>query len=203
MKIEALQVGPIGTNCYLLSDETRSVCAVVDPGGEGGRIARAVDAAGWKPVCILLTHGHTDHTDGLGELLAHFTDLPVYLNPADPVGTSRLFGPLPAGIDLRPYGEGDTVAVGDLTVRVLATPGHSKGSVTLWAKDALLCGDTLFAGSCGRTDLPGGDLGEILGSLKRLGNLPGNLQVLPGHMESSTLDAERTGNPYLSHALRM
>ena len=99
------------------------------------------------------------------------------------------------------YDEGDTVAVGGLTVSVLATPGHSEGSVTLRCGDALFCGDTLFAGSCGRTDFPGGSMEKMMASL-RLGQLEGNLQVLPGHMEPSALDRERRTNPYLLHAMQ-
>ena len=94
------------------------------------------------------------------------------------------------------------MAVGGLTVSVLATPGHSEGSVTLRCGDVLFCGDTLFAGSCGRTDFPGGSMEKMMASLRRLGQLEGNLQVLPGHMEASTLDRERRTNPYLIQAMR-
>ena len=99
------------------------------------------------------------------------------------------------------YDEGDELKVGSLTVKVLATPGHSAGSVTLRCEDVLFCGDTLFAGSCGRTDLPGGSMKTILASLRRLACLEGNLQVLPGHMETSDLDHERQSNYYMLHAL--
>ena len=127
----------------------------------------------------------------------------MYLNHRDvyeDAYTQQLFPPL--GRDVRDYGEGDTLTVGGLTVSVLATPGHSEGSVTLRCGDALFCGDTLFAGSCGRTDFPGGSMEKMMTSLRRLGQLDGDLQVLPGHMEASTLDRERRGNPYLLHAMR-
>ena len=200
MNIKTLQVGPICTNCYILYDETEKRCAVVDPGGEGGRVADAVKAAGCTPVCVFLTHGHTDHTDGVAEFLSRFPGLPVYIHRAEPVGSSELFSPLPAGFVH--YGEGDEIAVGGLRVRVLHTPGHSEGSVTLQVEDVLFCGDTLFAGSCGRTDFPGGNVEKIIASLRRLGLLEGNYQVYPGHMEPSNLDRERSRNPYLIHALR-
>ena len=100
------------------------------------------------------------------------------------------------------YDEGDTIQVGGLTVDVMATPGHSEGGVTLRCGDVLLCGDTLFAGSCGRTDFPGGSVKKIMASLKRLGSLEGDLQVYPGHMETSTLDQERSWNPYLHQAMQ-
>ena len=211
MKITTLQVGPICTNCYILQDETQKLCAVIDPGDEGGRIADAVQATGSKPLFILLTHGHGDHTGGIAALERRIPGLPVSISAAEPVGAvfpseamipSDLFAPLPAGVEVRHYRDGDTLAVGSLTVQVLATPGHSEGGVSLLVGDALFCGDTLFAGSCGRTDLPGGSVPKILSSLGRLGRLEGNLRVYPGHMESSTLDRERGSNPYLMHALR-
>lgn len=202
MEIKTLQVGPIGTNCYILCDETAKRCAVVDPGGDAARVAAAVADTGCVPCAILLTHGHYDHTGGVADLAAKWPMVPVYLNHRDiyegDAYLQQLFPPVPGAKD---YDEGDTLAVGGLTVEVLATPGHSEGSVTLRCGNALLCGDTLFAGSCGRTDFPGGSMRKIMASLKRLGELPGNLQVYPGHMEPSDLDRERRMNPYLRQAM--
>ena len=203
MDIQILQVGPIGTNCYLLCDETEKLCAVVDPGGDAARVAAAVVDTGCAPCAILLTHGHYDHTGGVAELRAKWPDVPVYLNHRDQyegdASRQQLFPPVPGAKD---YDEGDTIQVGGLTVDVMATPGHSEGSVTLRCGDVLLCGDTLFAGSCGRTDFPGGSVKKIMASLKRLGSLEGDLQVYPGHMETSTLDQERSWNPYLHQAMQ-
>ena len=203
MDIQILQVGPIGTNCYLLCDETEKLCAVVDPGGDAARVAAAVVDTGCAPCAILLTHGHNDHTGGVAELRAKWPDVPVYLNHRDQYEgdayLQQLFPPVPGAKD---YDEGDTVQVGGLAVDVMATPGHSEGSVTLRCGDVLLCGDTLFAGSCGRTDFPGGSVKKIMASLKRLGSLEGDLQVYPGHMETSTLDQERSWNPYLHQAMQ-
>ena len=203
MDIQILQVGPIGTNCYLLCDETEKLCAVVDPGGDAARVAAAVVDTGCAPCAILLTHGHYDHTGGVAELRAKWPDVPVYLNHRDQYEgdayLQQLFPPVPGARD---YDEGDTIQVGGLTVDVMATPGHSEGSVTLRCGDVLLCGDTLFAGSCGRTDFPGGSVKKIMASLKRLGSLEGDLQVYPGHMETSTLDQERSWNPYLHQAMQ-
>ena len=203
MDIQILQVGPIGTNCYLLCDETEKLCAVVDPGGDAARVAAAVVDTGCAPCAILLTHGHYDHTGGVAELRAKWPDVPVYLNRRDQYEgdayLQQLFPPVPGARD---YDEGDTIQVGGLTVDVMATPGHSEGSVTLRCGDVLLCGDTLFAGSCGRTDFPGGSVKKIMASLKRLGSLEGDLQVYPGHMETSTLDQERSWNPYLHQAMQ-
>ena len=203
MEIKTLQVGPIGTNCYLLCDETEKLCAVVDPGGDAARVAAAVVDTGCAPCAILLTHGHYDHTGGVAELRAKWPDVPVYLNHRDQYEgdayLQQLFPPVPGAKD---YDEGDTIQVGGLTVDVMATPGHSEGSVTLRCGDVLLCGDTLFAGSCGRTDFPGGSVKKIMASLKRLGSMAGDLQVYPGHMETSTLDQERSRNPYLHQAMQ-
>ena len=152
---------------------------------------------------VVFSHGHYDHTGAVGELQAKWPETPVYLNRRDVYAdacTQQLF-PLLSG-DVRDYDEGDTVAVGGLTVTVLATPGHSEGSVTLRCQDALFCGDTLFAGSCGRTDFPGGSMEKMMASLRRLGQLEGDLRVLPGHMEASTLDRERRWNPYLLQAMQ-
>ena len=202
MDIKTLQVGPIGTNCYLLCDETEKLCAVIAPGGDAVRVAAAVEDSGCAPCAILLTHGHYDHTGAVAELSARWPGVPVYLNRRDvyegDAYLQQLFPPVPCAKD---YGEGDTVQVGGLTLQVLATPGHSEGSVTLRCGDALFCGDTLFAGSCGRTDFPGGSVKKMMESLKRLGELEGDLKVYPGHMEDSTLDRERSWNPYLRQAM--
>ncbi|MEG1593412.1 MAG: MBL fold metallo-hydrolase, partial [Oscillibacter sp.] len=174
MKISCLQVGEIGTNCYLLFDEAKKVCAVVDPGGDAVRIHDAVVQSGCAPVAIFLTHGHYDHVRGVAELQAAWPNIPVYRNHRDaPTATDEyttyLFPALAGATD---YDEGDTLRVGDLTLTVLATPGHSEGSVSLLCGDALFCGDTLFAGSCGRTDLLGGSVQDIMHSLGRLAALP-------------------------------
>ena len=204
MKTITLPVGPIMTNCYILCDEEAKVCAVVDPGADAERVAQAAAETGCTPVCILLTHGHYDHTGAVEELLKKFPGIPVYLNRRDVCDGSdrrmaQLFPPLPTAVD---YDEGDTVSVGNLTVSVLATPGHSAGSVTLLCEDAMFAGDTLFAGSCGRTDLAGGSTDDMLKSLSRLGKLEGEYRVLPGHMDASVLSRERAFNPYLLQALR-
>ena len=202
MNIKVLQVGPIGTNCYILCDEAEKLCAVIDPGGDASRVAAAVAKTGCAPCAILLTHGHYDHTGGVADLQAQWPEVPTYLSRRDQgAGDSYMLQLFPPVANAKDYDEGDTVRVGSLTLEVLATPGHSEGSVTLRCGDVLFCGDTLFAGSCGRTDFPGGSMKKIMVSLKRLGQLEGNLTVYPGHMESSTLDQERSWNPYLRQAM--
>ena len=203
MEVKTLQVGPIGTNCYLLCDPAEKRCAVIDPGGDAGAVAAAVERSGCAPCAILLTHGHYDHTGGVTELSARWPEVPVYLNRRDQSAADMYLAQLFPPVDgAQNYDEGDILTVGSLAVTVLATPGHSEGSVTLRCGDALFCGDTLFAGSCGRTDFPGGSIKKIMASLRRLGQLEGDLTVYPGHMEPSRLDRERRDNPFLLQAMR-
>ena len=202
MEVKVLQVGPIGTNCYLLEDEKAHVAAVIDPGDEAGRILQVIKDDGVDVKYILLTHGHYDHTTAVPELHQALPQAEIYIHKADANGAgSRLF-PLAGQIpDLKFYDEGDALTLGELTIQVLHTPGHSKGSVTLKVGDVLFCGDTLFAGSCGRTDLAGGSYDEIMASLKKLGELPGDCHVCPGHDVTSTLERERRSNPFLREAM--
>lgn len=198
MNIKLMQVGEIGTNCYLLEDEDTRSAAIIDPGGEAQGILDQAKADGVQVKAILLTHSHYDHTGAVRELREALPGVPVYLHPADAAQLGTAVMP-PIGETL-PYQEGDTVPVGNLTVQVLHTPGHTPGGVTLRVEDVLFTGDTLFQGSMGRTDL-GGSYTEIMASLKRLGQLEGDLQVLPGHMGVSTLDRERKSNYFLREAL--
>lgn len=202
MQVKVLQVGPIGTNCYLLEDEKAHVAAVIDPGDEAGRILQVIKDDGVDVKYILLTHGRYDHTTAVPELHQALPQAEIYIHKADANGAgSRLF-PLAGQIpDLKFYDEGNALTLGELTIQVLHTPGHSKGSVTLKVGDVLFCGDTLFAGSCGRTDLAGGSYEEIMASLKKLGELPGDYHVCPGHDVTSTLERERRSNPFLREAM--
>lgn len=201
MKIQSLCVGPIGTNCYILEDEASRAAAVVDPGGDAPDILAAL--RGLDVRYILLTHGHYDHTGAVAALAGAFPQAAVYIHERDFHGADPALFPLETELsgDVCFYDEGTRLPLGGLTVEVLHTPGHSEGSVTLLCNSTLLCGDTLFAGSCGRTDFPGGDMRKMLASLRRLGDLKGDLAVLPGHMEASTLERERQTNPYLRQAM--
>ncbi len=201
MNVKVLQVGPLGVNCYLLEDEETREAAVIDPGGDAPEIVRALEGAELR--YILLTHGHYDHVGGVAELKAAFPEAAVYLHEKDAGSADAELFPLSAqGVNF--YGEGDEIAFGEgrVKLQVLHTPGHSEGSVTLRCGSLLFCGDTLFAGSCGRTDFPGGDPEKLMASLRRLGKLEGDDRVCPGHMGLSTLDRERRSNPYLRQALR-
>ena len=187
----------------MLCDEAAQVCAIVDPGDEAARIAAAVRKSGCTPSAVLLTHGHYDHTGGVAELRRMWPGIPVYLHREDTpdMGAPEMLFPTVPGTTH--YAEGDTVSVGGLTVKVLYTPGHSKGSVSLLCDNVLFSGDTLFAGDCGRTDLWGGDMEQMLHSLGRLGLLDGDLTVCPGHMETSSLELERKRNPWVRQGMRM
>lgn len=204
MKVKLMQVGPIGTNCYILEDEAAKKAAVIDPGDEAGRILAELQKSGAQVEYILLTHGHYDHTTAVPELHQALPEAKIYIHQADANGAgSRLF-PLAGQVDgLLYYDEGDTLPLGSLTIEVIHTPGHSPGSVTLKVGDVLFTGDTLFAGDCGRTDLRGGSWEEILVSLGRLGRLEGNFHVLPGHEGTSDLDTERRINPYLKQGMEL
>ena len=207
MEISVLRLGQIGTNCYIFRREGGYRCGIVDPGDQGEQVARWLVEKGLEAEAVLLTHGHFDHILGIPGLREEWPDLPVYCHPADLGGgdTTSLFGETFPTVrsfgDITPYREGDTVEVDGIRLEVLDTPGHTPGSVTLRAENVLFTGDTLFAGSMGRTDLPGGDEGEIMRSLKLLGELEGDYQVLPGHEGQSTLERERKSNYCLRAAM--
>ena len=203
MKVLALPVGQLETNCYLLCDVERKLCAVIDPGADADVILENVRENGCNICAILLTHGHDDHVGGVAGIRAACPDIPVYLNERDAAmqkpGMERLFPPVP---DTVSYDEGDILAVGNIPVRVHATPGHTPGGVTIQVEDCLFTGDTLFKGSCGRTDLDGGDIDQELASLRRICSLPGDYEVYPGHMDSTTLERERMFNYYCRSAMQ-
>ena len=202
MKVKMMQVGLIGTNCYILEDEGTGKAAVIDPGDDGAAIADVLAGDKAEVEYILLTHGHYDHTTGVPDLKKRFPEARVYIHRADANGAGSQLFPLAGQIkDLRYYGEGDAFPLGSLTIQVMETPGHSPGSVTLKVGDVLFTGDTLFCGSCGRTDLAGGSYEEIMASLKRLGELEGDFHVCPGHDRTSTLERERRYNPFLREAM--
>ena len=197
MEITVFQLGSLGTNCYIVKDE--KACAIIDPGASGEALADWLEQEGLQPKFVLLTHGHYDHVGGVESLRDRFAGLPVYVHEAD----TRLTPDLSHGLQWTNfYGEGDVLTMGKLSFRVLHTSGHTPGSVCLLCGDALFCGDTLFAGSCGRVDFPGGSWTEMLYSLGRLSKLEDHLQVLPGHGEPSTIQAERQYNPYMKEAMK-
>ena len=194
MEIKCLQLGMLQTNCYIAWGDCPDRCIVADPGDEPEKVASYLEKLGRRPEAILLTHGHFDHIGGVPQLQEKY-GCPVYLCEDDLALPVRMTGGSLTGTTH--YAEGDTLTLAGLTIRVLQTPGHTPGSVCLICGDVMFSGDTLFAGSIGRTDFPGSDHRQMLLSLAKLAALPENYRVLPGHAEETTLDEERRSNPFL------
>ena len=198
LHVHTMILGAYQTNCYLVWGEGSDRCVVIDPGYEPEAVLAQAAVLGKSVEAILLTHGHFDHVGGVKQIAAD-TGCRVYLCEQD----LSMPPQLTAGslYYTHTYGEGDMLTLAGVTFRVLQTPGHTPGSVCLLAEDVLFSGDTLFAGSCGRTDLPGGSWETLMQSLARLARREGDLTVHPGHAESTTLDREKRWNPYLKGVL--
>ncbi len=194
LHIDTLPLGWLQTNCYIVRQENSNDCIVIDPGFEPETIAAHLEKNYLKLQAILLTHGHFDHVGGVKKLAATFS-CPVYLRQEETVLPSQLTDGTLYFTDS--YPNNGQLSVADMDFQVLHTPGHTPGSVCLLCEDALFSGDTLFAGSCGRTDLPGGNGQQLRTSLHRLQTLCGDFRVFPGHGSSSTFEQERSNNPYL------
>ena len=200
MLIKTIPVGRLAANCYVVADENTLACAVVDPGDESGAILDYLEENRLCCRLILLTHGHADHVSAAAAL-AEETGAQVCMSRRDvqvPLGTGEGFVPPE---NTRFCTDGEQLCAGGLTFTVMETPGHTPGGLTFRCEDALFTGDTLFSGSCGRTDLPGGSMPDMLASLARLASLEGDFEVYPGHMDSTTLQAERRCNYYMRYAL--
>ena len=194
LKVNVLTLGAYQVNCYIIHDENSSSCCVIDPGYEADTILDKLSELGLTLEAILLTHGHFDHVGAVRQLAAD-TGCAVYLCAEDlTMPTQLTAGPL---YHTNTYAEGSKLHLAGLDISVLHTPGHTPGSVCLLIEDTLFSGDTLFAASCGRTDLPGGSWEQMQASLKRLSQIEANLWVLPGHGESTMLASEKKYNPYL------
>ena len=199
MKIQHIPgLAPLYTNTFLLvTDAGHGI--VVDPAAAPQTYLDALQAAGAPLTHILLTHGHYDHVGAVADL-RKATGCQVYMDPADAQGSAML--PLTRDQVDASWPAGDTLAIDELTFQIYHTPGHTPGSVCLGCGELLFSGDTLFAGSCGRTDLPGGSVRAMQQSLALLAGLPlaDDTQVLPGHESFTTLGRERRSNPYLNGA---
>ncbi|MGD0154732.1 MAG: MBL fold metallo-hydrolase [Terracidiphilus sp.] len=209
MIFESFPVGPLACNCTILGDEEAREAIVIDPGDEVGRIHRRLTELGLKLTQIIVTHGHIDHVGGALKL-KRLTGAPIYLNENDlplldmmqaqaewvGVATPET-APPDEGLT-----DGQTVGLTSVPAKVLHTPGHTQGSICLHFAPLklLVAGDTLFAGSIGRTDLPGGNFDQIIDSLRsRLLTLPDETRVLPGHGPATTIGDERRSNPFLQN----
>ena len=194
MEIRTMALGSYQTNCYMAWADGADSCVVIDPGYEPERVLEEAFHAGKKIESILLTHGHFDHVGGVKKVAAE-TGCRVYICQEDLALNPRLTDGAIYYTDT--YAQGDALTLAGLTFTVHQTPGHTPGSVCLVSSDVIFSGDTLFAGTCGRTDLPGGSGTQMRVSLERLAAMEGNYRVLPGHGEDSTLDMERRSNPFM------
>lgn len=206
MKIVKLVVGPMASNCYIAWDEDTKDAVVIDPGFEDHRIMETVKKHQLKVGKILLTHGHFDHIGGL-ESVRQETGAPVYIyaddadtltsdgkNLSTMVGGSMCFDP--AEILLK---DGDKVALSpNIKLTTIHTPGHTIGSCCFVGEDVIFSGDTLFEGSIGRTDFPGGSYEEMMKSLSQLMTYDDDMKVLPGHGEETSIAYERARNPFIA-----
>ncbi|MGX7195103.1 MBL fold metallo-hydrolase [Enterococcus olivae] len=201
MEITRIVTGVIDENCYLVWQNQELL--IIDPGADAEKIIKEIEKIEAKPLAILLTHTHHDHI-GAVDQLRDFYQIPVYVSPLekdwlqDPVlnlSESRAITARPAEfeLELRAY------TIGPFTFRVVATPGHSIGSVSFIFNDFVVCGDALFRGSIGRTDLHTGSLEQLLHSIQtQLFTLPGELPAYPGHGEATTIEHEKNTNPFFN-----
>lgn len=205
MIIKEFVVGPLENNCFIIIEESSKECFITDPGDEPDRMTDFISENSLKVKYLVCTHAHFDHVGALPELqketgakiVMHKADLPVYERSHD---HAALWGfeidPLP-----RPdvfVSDGDTIDIGNLHFEILHTPGHSPGGICIYGEGIVITGDTLFAGSVGRTDLPGGDTLQLRASFRRLMLLPDSIRVLPGHGPETTIGRERASNFFAS-----
>lgn len=206
------EVGPLACNCYVVGDPVTNEAVVIDPGGDAEGLAAAIRARGLTVTAIVATHAHFDHLLA-AEHLREQTGAPFYLHDSDRplLAWMQESGRLFLGIDLPPppevdteAAEGDTLKAGSVSFDVLHTPGHSPGSISLVTDEAIFSGDTLFAGSVGRTDLPGGDTQTLVDQVKeKILSLREDLPVYPGHGPATTVGQEKVSNPFVGERSRL
>lgn len=197
--IEAILAGIYDANCYILVEQNTKECGIIDPGGDAKRLVSQIEALNAKPKFILLTHGHVDHVEGVIDLVDKY-EIPFYISKTDEEYMEKdnsVFGSLPKASGY--LKEGDALDLGDEIIKVIETPGHTEGGLCfLLNDDKLFTGDTLFQGSIGRTDFPGGSMAKIISSIKdKLFPLGDEVDVYPGHGDMTTIGYEKMHNPFL------
>ena len=208
LAVNRYELGPIGTNGYIVrADDNASQAVVIDPGAEASRLQDELSRIGTSCVAILVTHGHWDHLGGVADL-AEATGAPVHMAEGERLLLEDVNSFTPAGVDLRPYTpdvllQGDeTLELAGISFETLRVPGHSPAHLAYYADGALFSGDLVFAGSVGRTDLPGADWDTLVDSIRRLADrFPPDTVVYPGHGPETMLGAELARNPFLSELL--
>ena len=204
MIIRGMPVGPLQANCYIVGCEQTRSAAVIDPGGDADRILMALADEKLTVKAIINTHGHFDHVSA-NKSLKKSTGADLMIHKADAGMLAQLSGSAAAwGLKAedspqpdRLLDDGDVIDIGSLSFKVLHTPGHTPGGISLYVDSAVFVGDTLFAGSIGRTDFPGGDYDTLINAIKtKLFALPGDTAVYTGHMEPTTIEREMKYNPF-------
>ncbi len=188
--LRKLVVGPYQANCYILGDQQTKTGVVIDPGDEVLRILKEISKNDLKIIYILITHGHIDHIGGSVEL-KKLTKAPLFIHTLDT-----------PGLNFRPDGylyDGQKIHFGSYSISVIHTPGHSPGGVSFYSPGVIFTGDTLFAGSIGRTDFPGGDYNKLIeGVVTKIFPLGDDVRVYPGHGPATTIGRERLTNPFFT-----
>ncbi len=199
MKIKRIPAGVYAANCYIIVDEETKTCVVMDPGGDAEDLIKDIKNTDAEVKYILLTHGHADHTEAAVELKEEFK-APLCISAEDykmVENSEFMYGNIGGKID-KYISEGDILNVGTMAIKCIHTPGHTPGGVCFLFEDSVFTGDTLFAGSIGRTDFAGGDFETIIKSIKdKLMILPDEIKVFPGHGPESSIGKERMHNPFL------
>lgn len=207
MKIETAVVGPVGTNCYIVKNEEKKECFLVDPGAWRTDLKERIEDGGYTPQAVLLTHGHFDHIMGLNEVKREY-GVPVYALEKELPMLADAELNSSGSLLRRPFTfegaqglrDGQELEIAGLKIRVLATPGHTSGGCCYYLPEekVLFSGDTLFHTSVGRTDLPTGSMSELVRSVKEtLFALPDETKVYPGHMDETSIGYEKKYNPFL------
>jgi hydroxyacylglutathione hydrolase len=202
--IKQLTVGPIQANCFVLGCEETHEAAIIDPGDEADRILMTLAENKLKATRIINTHGHFDHV-GANRRMKEVTGAEIIIHPLDAPMLSRLADAAAAwGMSAenspppdRTVEDGDTISFGSIRLAVIHTPGHTPGGISLYTDRSVFVGDTLFAGSIGRTDFPGGDFGTLISSIRqKLFTLADDVTVYAGHMGTTTIGREKKTNPF-------